>query len=110
MAWTLTQGCISRFISSVGSKLPVCAQESTKSAKLLQQDLRTGGSGTTFYEFDYTVSTTRGDKRILSAVGVANSNLYIVNGSIKCEGASCREETPIVDLVRQSIHSFDVAT
>lgn len=84
-------------------------QESTQSAELLGQSQRTGASGTEFFEYDYTISTTRGDKRILSAVGVAGGKLYIVNGSIKCEGPEkCRENTPLIQLVRNSVASFDL--
>lgn len=91
------------------SPFGVCVlQESTQSAELLSQGSRVGGSGTQFYEYDYTISTTRGDKRILAAVGVADRKLYIVNGSVKCEGASCKDATPLVQLVKQSVASFDI--
>lgn len=83
-------------------------KESTKSVELLQQSSRMGPSGTEFYNFDYTISTTRGDKRILAAVGVANGNLYIVNGSIKCEGPGCKESSPLVESIRKSVTTFDV--
>lgn len=85
-------------------------QESTKSIELLQQSTGIGGSGTEFYEFDYAISTSRGDKRILSKVGVANSKLYIVNASIKCEAEACKDETKLVQLIRQSVQSFDIRT
>jgi hypothetical protein len=75
---------------------------------MLQQSSRTSASGTEFYNFDYTISTTRGDKRILAAVGVANGNLYIVNGSIKCEGSSCTKTSPLIENVWKSVTSFDV--
>lgn len=83
-------------------------QESTKSVEMLQESSRTAASGTEFYNFDYTISTTRGDKRILSAVGVANGNLYIVNGSIKCEGSGCTASNPLVESIRKSTTTFDV--
>ena len=78
------------------------------SAEMLSQSTRTDSKGTTFYEFDYTLSTTRGDKRIISAVAVANRSLYIVNANVKCEGMACREDTPIVTLARESVKSFEV--
>ncbi len=83
-------------------------QDSTKSVEMLQQSTRTAGSGTEFYNFDYTISTTRGDKRVLASVGVANGNLYIVNGNIKCEGASCKESSPLIESIRKSVTTFDV--
>lgn len=85
-------------------------QESTKSAELLGKSSQMCGSGTTFFLFDYTVTTTRGDKRILSKVGVADSSLYIVNASLKCTGESCKEDTALVDLARRSVASFDLKT
>ena len=75
---------------------------------MLKQSTTTAPSGTQFYNFDYAISTTRGDKRVVSKVGVANDSLYIVNGSIKCEGTTCKEETPLLSIVQRSIQSFDV--
>lgn len=75
---------------------------------MLQQATSTGQSGTEFYTFDYAISTTRGDKRVICKVGVADSKLYIANGSVKCSGDSCKEDTPLLSLVKQSIGSFDV--
>lgn len=83
-------------------------QESTKSIEMLQQSATVAPSGTQFYNFDYTISTTRGDKRVISAVGVANSNLYIVNGSIKCSGDQCKEDSQLLNTVERSVKSFDV--
>lgn len=83
-------------------------QESTKSIEMLQQATRTAPSGTELYYFDYTISTTRGDKRILSAVGVANGSLYIVNGSIKCEGPACKQDSDLLAVVEKSVKSFDI--
>jgi len=88
--------------------LSLALQESTKSVEMLQQSSRTAASGTEFYDFDYTISTTRGDKRILAAVGVANGNLYIVNGGIKCEGAGCTGSSPLIEIIRKSTTTFDV--
>ena len=75
---------------------------------MLKQSATTAPSGTEFYNFDYAISTTRGDKRIVSKVGVANESLYIINGSIKCEGTKCKEETPLLGLVERSVASFDI--
>ena len=83
-------------------------QESTKSIEMLNESQTTAPSGTQFYNFDYTISTTRGDKRVISGVAVANNNLYIVNGSIKCSGEACKEESPLLDIVEKSVHSFDI--
>ena len=75
---------------------------------MLKQSATTAPSGTRFYNFDYAISTTRGDKRVFSKVGVANENLYIINASIKCEGTTCREETPLLSIAERSVASFDV--
>lgn len=84
-------------------------QESTKDVQLLRQAARKGAnSGVTVYDYEYELDSTRGRKRVLSTVAIANRKLYIVNGTAKCEGGSC--SGPAVEtavLMAQAADSFD---
>ena len=75
---------------------------------MLHQGSRQGASGVTIYDFDYAISTTRGDKRIISSVAVNDNKLIIANGSLKCKGDACREQSALVKLMEDSIHSLDI--
>ena len=64
------------------------------------------------YDLDYFVSTTRGDKRVLSTVAVDRNRLYIVNASIKCRGGAAgacdaQDGSPAVMQARAVAQSFD---
>ena len=45
-----------------------------------------------FYDFDYSLETTRGNKRVVSTVCVSNNKLYIANGQYFC-GQACAEDS-----------------
>ena len=85
-------------------------QESTKDVQLLRQAARKGGaSGVTVYDYEYELDSTRGRKRILSTVAIAQRRLYIVNGSAKCEGGACDSAAEgAAELMRRAAASFDV--
>lgn len=68
-----------------------------------------GPSGTVIYDYDYFLNTTRGAKRILSTVAIADKKLFIVNGTIKCAVERCTSTAdPTVQLVTRVTVSFDV--
>ena len=48
-----------------------------------ENDGMTREQGVTFYTIDYEVSTSRGDKRIISSVAIHNRKLYIFNITAK---------------------------
>lgn len=66
------------------------------------------------YTYDYKVDTTRGKKRIISTVAVADNKLFILNGTIKCTapGLDCRPVggPGITEKVQAAAQSFDVQT
>lgn len=85
------------------------AKESTKDVTLIQESSRKGKSGTLIYDIEYELDSTRGRKRILSTVGIAQKKLFIVNGNLKCEGAGCTEtDKRGIDLLRNIASTFDV--
>ena len=83
-------------------------QDGNLKTGMKSMNLRSGASGITFYTYDYTISTTRGDKRIISAVGLYRNKLYIANGRIACSADTCDLETDLLQKMRQSIDSFDI--
>ncbi|KAK9822385.1 hypothetical protein WJX81_006815 [Elliptochloris bilobata] len=88
------------------------AKESTKSVELLGASERRGAHQVLIYDLDYFVSTTRGEKRVLSTVAVDRNRLYIVNASIKCRrsaAGTCTGEDggPALARARAVAQSFD---
>ncbi|KAF8714760.1 hypothetical protein HU200_027285 [Digitaria exilis] len=82
-------------------------QESTKSAQVISAGERSGHSGLTVYEIEYTLDSTRGGmKRIFSAAFVASRKLYLLNIAY-----SDAQEKPLDNQTRtvleQVLHSFD---
>ena len=86
------------------------AQDSTTGVQLVQQTARKGASsGVTIYDFEYELDSTRGRKRIINTVAIAEKRLFIVNGTAKCEGGVCNGAAlAAADLMRQAAASFDV--
>ena len=87
-------------------------QESTKVAELFGAAQRRGARQVLIYDLDYFVSTTRGDKRVLSTVAVDRNRLYIVNASIKCRAGAagaCNAQDSSLGVVqaRAVARSFD---
>nr|CAB3484552.1 unnamed protein product [Digitaria exilis] len=82
-------------------------KESTKSAQVISAGERSGHSGLTVYEIEYTLDSTRGGmKRIFSAAFVASRKLYLLNIAY-----SDAQEKPLDNQTRtvleQVLHSFD---
>ncbi|KAF8762536.1 hypothetical protein HU200_009310 [Digitaria exilis] len=82
-------------------------KESTKSAEVISAGERSGHSGLTVYEIEYTLDSTRGGmKRIFSAAFVASRKLYLLNIAY-----SDAQEKPLGNQTRtvleQVLHSFD---
>ena len=64
----------------------------------------------TFYTIDYDVSTTRGDKRVISAVSIRNKSLYVLSiqakpGKYTGEG-DWQRETDVLKHIEQSFRVF----
>lgn len=83
-------------------------QESTKDISLISESSRRGKSGTLIYDIEYELDSTRGRKRILSTVGIAQKKLFIVNGNIKCDASGCNEGSSEIATLRQVASTFDV--
>lgn len=75
----------------------------------MRQSARKGAaSGVTVYDYEYELDSTRGRKRILSTVAIANRKLYIVNGTAKCDGEVCSgAAADAAALMRRAADSFD---
>lgn len=54
-------------------------QESTKEVTLLQTVSRQASTGEPVYALEYMLDSTRGSKRLLTAVGVHGRKLYILS-------------------------------
>lgn len=75
----------------------------------MQESSRRGKSGTLIYDIEYELDSTRGRKRILSSVGIAQKKLYIVNANLKCDAAGCTEsDSKDIAVLRQIASTFDV--
>jgi len=84
-------------------------QESTKDVTLVQESSRKGKSGTLIYDIEYELDSTRGRKRILSSVGIAQKKLFIVNGNLKCDASGCTDsDGKDIAVLRQVASTFDV--
>lgn len=83
-------------------------QESTLDVALIQESSHRGKSGTLIYDIEYELNSTRGRKRILSTVGIANKKLFIVNGNFKCSPDGCNGQDANVTMLRQIASTFDI--
>lgn len=83
-------------------------QESTKGVMLISESSRNGKTGTLIYDIEYELDSTRGRKRILSTVAIAQKKLFIVNGNMKCDAGGCNEDSNDLALLRQVAGTFDV--
>lgn len=110
IAWRLeTASCTWRQMS-ISRPCLTCMQESTKSVILRNSESRQSQNGALIFAYEYFISTTRGDRRIFSSVGLSNQKLYIVNGRVACPAESCDTDTAVVQQMRKSVESFDVST
>lgn len=81
-------------------------------AMLSQQQRRSGseGSGVSIYDFEYSLNSTRGVKKIYNSVAVAGRKLFILNGTLSCgkgEDAVC--DAAAAELLQQVARTFSVA-
>ncbi|KAL0022668.1 hypothetical protein WJX79_007653 [Trebouxia sp. C0005] len=84
-------------------------KESTKDVTLVQESSRKGKSGTLIYDIEYELDSTRGRKRILSSVGIAQKKLFIVNGNLKCDASGCTDsDGRDIAVLRQVASTFDI--
>ncbi|KAL0043736.1 hypothetical protein WJX82_003799 [Trebouxia sp. C0006] len=84
-------------------------KESTKEVTLVQESSRKGKSGTLIYDIEYELDSTRGRKRILSSVGIAQKKLFIVNGNLKCDASGCTDsDGRDIAVLRQVASTFDI--
>ncbi|KAL3161295.1 hypothetical protein ABBQ38_009651 [Trebouxia sp. C0009 RCD-2024] len=83
-------------------------KESTKGVMLISESSRNGKTGTLIYDIEYELDSTRGRKRILSTVAIAQKKLFIVNGNMKCDAGGCNEDSNDLALLRQVAGTFDV--
>ena len=104
------------------TRIPGRLQESTKVAKInslgtrvvpKQQQEQGGGSEKeeeeTFYDFDYSLETTRGNKRVLSTVCIKAGVLFIANGQYFCGDACADDAAATLGTIRESLETFSVA-
>ena len=84
------------------------AKESTMQATVNRLAERTSQEGELFYDFDYSLETTRGNKRVLSTVCIRNNKLYIANGQYFCGDACADDSAEILAAIRASLETFSV--
>jgi hypothetical protein len=84
-------------------------QDGTRSVQLLRQGIREQDNGVQLYEFEYQLDSTRGLKRILNAVTITNSRLFIANAQHKCDRSACTEaDEDHVQNLKNVVSSFYV--
>lgn len=76
---------------------------------LLTQRERVAAAGVPVYEYEYELDSTRGRKRVLNAVCVWQSKLYILNAVTKCgkEQGQCKED--VLATLRGVMGTFELA-
>ena len=70
---------------------------------------RVGGGaegGMTFYDFDYSLETTRGNKRVVSTVCISKNRLYIANGQYFCGEACADESASKLGVIKAALKTF----
>lgn len=101
----------------IGEKLlnAEAAKESTYpgGVTLVDETERVGKSGATFYEYEYRLVTTRGNKKVFSSVAVENNTLFIMNAQVfeKNDDASEEEKNnvdAVAETLRRVVRLFDV--
>ena len=83
-------------------------QESTKEATINHLSERVSEGGLLYYDFDYSLETTRGNKRVVSTVCINKNKLYIANGQYFCGEACSEESNDRLLLIRGSLQTFAV--
>ncbi|CAI5461667.1 unnamed protein product [Closterium sp. Yama58-4] len=80
-------------------------KESTKSAEILSQRTKELAGGIPLYQIEYALASTRGSKRILTAVTIADRKLYIVNIAV-ADSESEPVDLTTLGLLRRALDSF----
>jgi hypothetical protein len=83
-------------------------KESTKEATINHLSERVAEGGLLYYDFDYSLETTRGNKRVVSTVCISKNKLYIANGQYFCGEACGEEKNDRLFLIRKSLQTFAV--
>ena len=85
------------------------AKDGTLRAEMINAGSVEIGNGTTAYDYDYEVQSTRGTKRIISRVCIRDKQLFVVNGTISCGKTDTCDLSRIsnaLDETRASVTSF----
>ncbi|CAI5515422.1 unnamed protein product [Closterium sp. Naga37s-1] len=80
-------------------------KESTKSAEILSQRVKELAGGIPLYQIEYALASTRGSKRILTAVTIADRKLYIVNIAV-ADSESEPVDLATLGMLRRALDSF----
>jgi hypothetical protein len=82
-------------------------QPSTNDTQLVRVMERQAQGNTPLYALEYTLDSSRGKKRILSAVTVASRKLYILNIAY-ADSPATPAPSAIADVFQQVLNSFDL--
>ena len=75
--------------------------------EILEQSSSTQDNGALQYVYEYELNSTRGRKRIVNAVTIWKSKLYIVNAQHKCEKDACADmDESLVAVLTESVSTF----
>ncbi|CAI7925784.1 unnamed protein product [Closterium sp. NIES-54] len=80
-------------------------KESTKSAEILSQRTKELPGAIPLYQIEYALASTRGSKRILTAVTIADRKLYIVNIAV-ADSESEPVDLTTLGMLRRALDSF----
>lgn len=86
----------------------IVTQDGFIDIQVLDKGSRLGDKGALFYTFAYELLSTRGRKRILTAVSIFQKKLFIVTGTYKCSTENCETQTGEIEYLKQSVDSFDI--
>lgn len=82
-------------------------QPSTNDAQLVRVQERLANGDTPLYSLEYTLDSSRGQKKILSAVTVASKKLYILNITY-VDSAAAPAPPAMAEAYEQVLNSFDL--
>ncbi|GJP84204.1 hypothetical protein CLOP_g14291 [Closterium sp. NIES-67] len=80
-------------------------KESTKSAEILSQRAKELPGGIPLYQIEYSLASTRGSKRILTTVTIADRRLYIVNIAV-ADSQDEPVDLTTLGMLRRALDSF----
>lgn len=84
-------------------------QPSTNDAQLVRVQERLAFGDTPLYSLEYNLDSSRGQKKILSAVTVASKKLYILNITY-LDSAAAPAPPAMAEVFEQVLNSFDLLT